>query len=253
MRLDVYLVQVLNFESRHKAQIEIKHNRIKVNGQVINKPSYTVTEDDVVEVLSAFNRFVGKGGLKLAYALDQFGMDVKDLHVLDVGASTGGFTDCLLQRGAKAVRTIDVGQHQLHDDLKADQRVEVFERKNFLSVDAGFFTGIDLTVMDVSFTSCVPLIEHLFRFLDKPLMVLFKPQFESLETPRSGVIKHRRIHERTLKRFADKVHAMGLALVKIVPSPIVGGSGNIEFLCLLEKGHKNCDFEGAIGEAYKAF
>ncbi len=253
MRLDLYLVEHHPFESRHKAQVEIKNNRIKVNGKVINKPSYNVQAGDQVTILEAYNPYVGKGGLKLAHALATFKFDVKGLHALDIGASTGGFTECLLEHGVESVKTIDVGSEQLHPRLREDSRVEVHENKNFLDVDACFIEGIDVVVMDVSFTSSIPLIQHLFQFYDQTTIVLVKPQFETLETPKSGVIKSRKMHQKVLEAYLQRLEVLGLVIDQITPSPILGGSGNIEFLCVIKKGFKSSDVLSAVEAAYKIF
>ena len=174
--------------------------------------------------------FVSRGGVKLAHALDAFGLDVQGLEALDVGASTGGFTDCLLQRGAKRVYAVDVGRGQMDYGLRQDPRVTVMEGMNarypFQLPDTD---EIGIAVMDVSFISAAKVIPEAVKHLGprRPLVVLVKPQFEALknEVGRKGVIKDPQVHARVLARFVVWVVATGLRLRNLTPSPILGDAG----------------------------
>ncbi len=233
MRLDVWLVEKGLISSRARAQKEIRAGRIKVNQQVVKKPAYMLTTTDTVESLTPFNPYVSVGGLKLEAALRTFEIDVHNLTILDVGASTGGFTDCVLKQGARKVIAVDVGRDQMVQKLAEDPRVTLYESMHFLNTDATFFSGVDLLVMDVSFIASLTLIAHAVKFYQGPMLVLFKPQFASPETPKSGVVRDKKQHIRLLKQFESALRDQALYLSKLMPSPIKGGSGNIEFLCFI--------------------
>ena len=183
--------------------------------------------------------FVSRGGVKLAHALDVFGLDVQGLEALDVGASTGGFTDCLLQRGANHVYAVDVGRGQMDYGLRQDPRVTVMEGVNarypFQLSGAG---DIGIAVMDVSFISATKVIPEAVKHLGpgRPLVVLLKPQFEALknEVGRKGVIRDPHVHARVLARFIVWAVDEGLRLRDLTASPILGDAGNAEFFLHLE-------------------
>ena len=236
MRLDRYLVDGGFVESRHRAQHEIKHGRVFINGAVVTKPSATVKSTDTVTLGDPHNPYVSKGGLKLKHALERFNVTLSDTAVLDIGASTGGFTDCALAHGARRVIAVDVGHDQLHPSLKEDPRVEVHENTNFFSFDAARIAEVDRIVIDVSFTSAVPLILHAYRHFNGPIIWLLKPQFEHGFPPKSGVIRHPKDHTAAIKKALNALAEKDIVPHAIIPSPILGGSGNREFLVLLGSG-----------------
>ena len=252
MRLDLFLVEKNYFKSRHQAQIEIKNNRIKVNKDIITKPSFQVSESDDITVLTPYNPYVSMGGLKLEKALTAFGIDCKDTVVCDVGASTGGFTDCVLKRGAKHVKTVDVDHHQIDATLAAHPQTTITEGLNFLDTDDGFFKAIDFIVMDVSFTSSLPLIFHAYKHTHVPLIALIKPQFETMDTPSSGVIKNKKQHLKILKNYQNTLNQHNIYIQALTYSPIKGKRGNIEFLCLISKKKNMVDLDSIVDEAHKA-
>lgn len=233
MRLDQWLVKHNHYASRHKAQAEIRAGRVNVNGERVKKPSYLVTSHDRVECATPLNPYVGRGGLKLEHALDTFNIDVSNKTVIDIGSSTGGFTDCLLKRGANHVTCVDVGRDQLAEELALNTKTTVYEATNFLNTDATLFPKIDFAVIDLSFTAVMPHLIHLYTFYQGFTIVLFKPQFETGKAVPKGVIRNPKQHIRLLKNFVTKLRSENLFLHALTPSPIEGQRGNREFLCLI--------------------
>lgn len=243
-RLDGALVERGLCASREKAQRAIMAGEVRVNGQVARKPSECVTTTDEV-VVDAPERYVSRGGFKLEHALVHFGLDVAGLTAADLGASTGGFTDCLLQRGAAKVYAVDVGHGQLAWKLRQDERVVVMEKTNARTLTAADFTPpfalVDLVVIDCSFISLrkiVPAAIALLRPSGK-MMALIKPQFEAgkIEADRGGgVIRDAQIHDRVLRELETFVGGLPGAIWRgTTVSPILGPAGNKEFLALIEK------------------
>jgi len=192
-RLDLRLLELNEFSSRNKAQEAIKAKIVYVNGQLA-KSSLKVTEDDLIEIRGVINPFVSRAGLKLQKAVEEFKIDFKDQIVLDVGASTGGFTDCSLKNGAKLVYSVDVGTDQLSPDLLDNKKVISYEQTNILEVDESFFPKGEPTiiVIDVSFVSLRKIIPYLSKF-DTEIIALIKPQFESeVKYYRNGNIRYKR-------------------------------------------------------------
>ncbi len=214
----------------------IAANRVLVNGSVAAKPARQVAPDDALVVQGPPARFVGRGAEKLDHALDQFGLDVTALRALDVGASTGGFTDCLLQRGADHVVALDVGHGQLHERLRADERVTNLERCNVRQAELDQIGGpIDIVVGDLSFISLRLVIPKLIRLCQpgSPMVLLVKPQFEAgrQEVDRGrGIITDPAIHERVRMEIEDALVASGCEVLAWTDSPITGADGNREFL-----------------------
>jgi 23S rRNA (cytidine1920-2'-O)/16S rRNA (cytidine1409-2'-O)-methyltransferase len=235
-RLDAELVRRGLVASRAEAQAAIAEQRVLVNGAVAEKAARMVAAGDAVVVSGPPPRFVGRGGDKLDAALDRFGIDVHDLRVLDVGASTGGFTDALLARGAAEVVALDVGHGQLHPRLRADERVTVLERTNVRSVTAATIGGrVDAVVVDVSFISLALVIPRLVGLCQpgSPMVLLVKPQFEAgrEEVSRGrGVITDPAIHVRVQDEVESALVAAGCTVRAWMESPIHGSAGNREFL-----------------------
>jgi len=242
-RLDVVLVERGLCESREKAKCAIMAGTVEVNGRIASKASDRVGPGDQVRLLAP-EKFVSRGGLKLEHALDHFKLDVSGQTAIDLGASTGGFTDCLLQRGAAKVYAVDVGQGQLAWKLRQDPRVVVMEKTNARNLSATAFppgfAPVDLAVIDCSFISLkriLPPAVALLRPCGK-IVALIKPQFEAgkAEVDRgAGVIREPAIHERVLGEMKDFVAAQpGLCWIEVIESPITGPAGNKEFLTLIE-------------------
>jgi 23S rRNA (cytidine1920-2'-O)/16S rRNA (cytidine1409-2'-O)-methyltransferase len=235
-RLDAELVRRALTSSRTEAQALIDADRVLVNGSVADKASRQVAAGDAIVVVGPPARFVGRGAEKLDHALDEFGMDVSGLRVLDAGASTGGFTDCVLQRGAAEVVALDVGHGQLHERLRADPRVVVLERCNVRHVDVDTIGGaVDVVVADLSFISLTLVIPTLTQLCQpgSPMVLLVKPQFEAgrRDVDRGrGVITDTSIHARVREQIEAALAEAGCEVRAWTESPITGADGNVEFL-----------------------
>jgi len=234
-RLDNLLVARGLVESRAKAQALIMAGDILVGGKAVTKAGTPVDEEAVVTVVEP-PPFVGRGGIKLEHALNEFGINVAGKVAADIGASTGGFTDCLLKRGASRVYAVDVGYGQLDYRLRRDSRVVVMERVN-ARYPISLPEKVDLVTFDVSFISLAKVIPPVAKLLksDGCLLVLLKPQFEARrsEVGKGGVIKEPAVQARVLGRFINWLAGHGFRLNGLVASPIRGASGNREFLVLL--------------------
>lgn len=219
--------------SRAAAQRLIAGGRVRVGGAVAAKPARLVAPGEAVAVAAEGPRYVSRGGLKLEAALAGFGIDPAGRRAIDVGASTGGFTDCLLRHGAAEVATIDVGRNQLHERLRADPRVVWTERADVRAVDAAAVGGpADLVVADLSFISLRKVAADLFRLASGDLVALVKPQFEAgrAEADRGrGVIKDPGVRRRAVLDVCDGLEAAGAAIMGIMASPVTGAEGNAEF------------------------
>jgi 23S rRNA (cytidine1920-2'-O)/16S rRNA (cytidine1409-2'-O)-methyltransferase len=224
--------------SRPQAVDLIEQGRVLVSGSVADKPSRLVSTGEPVELSGDRPRFVSRAGDKLRAALDRFCIDPTGLRALDAGASTGGFTDCLLQGGAASVVAVDVGHGQLDQRLRQDPRVICHERLDIRQVTLATVGGtpVDLVTADLSFISVVralPVLTGAVASPGGPLVILVKPQFEAgrIEASRArGVIRDPQVHRRTLGEVADALWASGAVIMGAMPSPIRGSTGNIEFL-----------------------
>ena len=256
LRLDKLLVERGLAESRTKAQALVMAGVVLVNDQRANKPSDSVAADAQIRIKGGddpTSRYVGRGGLKLEKALRDFEIDVNGLDCLDVGASTGGFTDCLLQHGARHVIAIDVGHNQIDWRLRTDARVEVRERVNarYLQPD-DFPTKFDLAVMDVSFISATKIMPAIVPLLNPTgqLIVLIKPQFEvgRGEVGKGGIVRDAEKHARVIEEVNVAAKDLGLEIRKVIESPIHGADGNVEFLALYENRAGQAHLEGIKAE-----
>ena len=242
-RLDAELVRRSLVPSRTEAARLIDSGKVLVNGTVADKAARQVHAGDAVIVQGDGPRFVSRGGDKLDAALEAFAIDVAGWRVLDAGASTGGFTDCLLQRGASHVVALDVGHGQLHPRIRGDERVTVFERVHIREATPELIGGpVDLVVADLSFISVVRVLDALIGCCEPGghLVLLVKPQFEAgkVEVAKArGVITDPLIHERVCAEVQDALVERGCVVSGWVDSPITGSDGNREFLvhALLER------------------
>ncbi|MCB9378679.1 MAG: TlyA family RNA methyltransferase [Holophagales bacterium] len=240
-RLDQLLVDRGLFESREKARRAVLAGVVEVEGHRVDKPGTPMPTDTPLTVRAPAEPFVSRAGRKLAAALDHFGIDPQGLRCLDVGASTGGFTDCLLQRGAISVTALDVGYGLIDARLRADPRVEMRERTNarHLAADA-FDRPFDLVVVDVSFISVAlvapALVPHLAP--EARLLVLVKPQFEvgRGNVGKGGIVRDEALRSATIEARADELAELGLELVGTFDSPVAGAEGNREAFAFLRKG-----------------
>ncbi|HUU07988.1 MAG TPA: TlyA family RNA methyltransferase [Dehalococcoidales bacterium] len=236
-RIDSLLLERGLVESRAKAQSLIMAGEVTVAGQAVIKSGTLVPEDAEIAITKP-PPFVSRGGLKLEHALDRFQLDVAGKIAADIGASTGGFTDCLLQRGAKRVYAVDVGYGQLDYHLRKDPRVVVMERVN-ARYPIPIPEKIDLATIDVSFISVEKVILSVTKLLNAGgyIIVLLKPQFEARreEVGKGGIIKESAVHARVLGRFIAWLSEHDFRLNGLVASPVLGASGNREFLLLIKK------------------
>ena len=246
-RVDKLLVERGLAESRTKAQAMVMAGVVLVNEQRVNKPSEQIARDAELRVKGGDDpesRYVGRGGVKLQAALSHFQIDVAGVVCLDVGASTGGFTDCLLQNGAARVTAIDVGHNQIDWKLRTDPRVEVREGVNARYLTpADFPDKFELIVMDVSFisvTKVLPAIVELLADAGK-LVTLIKPQFEvgRGEVGKGGIVRDPEKHARVVDEVNATARQLGLQLEGVIESPIHGADGNVEFLAVYEKAIRN--------------
>ena len=242
-RIDKLLVERGFAESRTKAQALVIAGVVLANEQRISKPSDLIPTDAQIRIKGAgdpASRYASRAGLKLEAALNHFHIDVRNLVCLDVGASTGGFTDCLLQHGARSVVAVDVGHNQLDWRLRSDPRVEVREGVNARYLKSeDFDRKFDLAVMDVSFISATKVIPAVVNLLTQTgsLIVLIKPQFEvgRGEVGSGGIVRDPQKHARVVEQVNTAASELGLKVAGVVESPITGADGNIEFLALYHK------------------
>jgi 23S rRNA (cytidine1920-2'-O)/16S rRNA (cytidine1409-2'-O)-methyltransferase len=234
-RLDNLLVTKGLAENVARAQALIMAGEVTVSGKVVTKPGTPVDGDSELKLAGKLP-YVSRGGLKLAHALDEFKIDVNSMTAMDVGASTGGFTDCLLQRGAERVYAIDVGYGQLDYKLRQDPRVVTMERVN-ARYPFSLPEKVDIAAIDLSFISVTQVIPNIVIHLGEPghIIILFKPQFEAKrrEVGKGGIIKDPQIHALVLGRFIAWITEHDLRLHGLVASSILGAEGNKEFLIYL--------------------
>jgi 23S rRNA (cytidine1920-2'-O)/16S rRNA (cytidine1409-2'-O)-methyltransferase len=216
---------------------------VLVNEHRVEKPSETYPEEAVVRIkgFDPASKYVSRGGLKLEKALEEFHIRPNGYVCLDIGSSTGGFTDCLLQHGATRVVAVDSGTNQMAWKVRSDERVEVRENTNARSLTREMFdTSFDLTVMDVSFISVTKILPALMPLMkdDGRLVVLIKPQFEAgrSEVGKGGIVRDEAVHTRVIGEINRFAEGLGLNVRGTIESPILGGEGNKEFLSLYEKG-----------------
>jgi 23S rRNA (cytidine1920-2'-O)/16S rRNA (cytidine1409-2'-O)-methyltransferase len=248
-RLDALVVARGLAQSRERARALILAGQVRVNGTVASKAGHAVAADAEITLTEPDHPYVGRGGIKLAHALDAFGIDVSGRLALDVGASTGGFTDVLLRRGAVRCVALDVGHGQLDWRLRSDPRVVVLERLNArtltpaqLPEDARLF---DVVTMDVSFISLrqvLPAVAALVR-PGGDVLPLVKPQFEAgrAEVGKGGLIRDEAIHARVIEEITGAANTLGLTRVAMIESPITGAEGNREFFLHLRREPRNAE------------
>lgn len=246
-RLDVLLVERGLAPTREKAQSLVMAGRVRLGGEAARKPGQPVREGAPVEVRPGRDH-VGRGAVKLAGALDRFGASVDGLTAVDVGASTGGFTEVLLERGARRVWAVDVGRGQLHESLRHDPRVVVRDRVNARALSAEHVgEPCDLAVIDVSFISVLKVLPALLTVLapEARIVVLVKPQFEvgRGRVGAGGLVTDPALHRFCLEEVARGSRAFGLTVQDACPSPIRGAEGNREFFLLLARGREGLNEE----------
>ncbi len=265
MRLDVYLAENGLVKSRAAAKELIVSGQVSADGKTVLKPSFDVDEGCSVKITGGQLRYVGRGGLKLEKALDVFGINLSERVCIDIGASTGGFTDCMLQNGAEYVYAVDVGHGQLDDKLINDSRVLNMEKTNILELSADDFPKEPSFISaDVSFVSLKHILPKINELLPEngKTAVLIKPQFEAgkANIGKSGIVRDRKVHASVLSDIVSFCFSIGLEVLGLTHSPVTGGSGadgNIEYLACLRRGSSQRDFDfgeivrNAFGELKK--
>lgn len=242
MRLDLYLAQQHLYDSRVRAARAVKEGCVRVNGKIVTKPSYEIClESDTVACDADPVPYVGRGALKLAYVLDKYTINVHNMTAIDIGASTGGFADVLLQSGASHVACVDVGHGQLAEKIRQDVRTAVYEDTDIRDFKIGEGT-YDIACADVSFISIRLIIPHIYRLLKEggTAVCLIKPQFEvgRKNLNKKGIVKDSETARRAAEETAEFIARSGFAVTGICPSPIKGGDGNTEYFCVCRRTFK---------------
>jgi len=234
-RLDKELVERKLAETRTQAQLLIEQGKVKVNNKIQTKASLSVNSADQIEIeQNDLFKYVSRGGFKLEKALNIFNVSVKNKVVMDIGSSTGGFTDCCLQNGAKKAICVDVGTDVLHPKLRQDKRIELHENTNIKNIPLTLFKDVEVVVVDVSFISLERIVEKVNEANIKLDMIcLIKPQFEcgkEIVTKYGGVIKSKTVHKEVLEKVIQFFKKNGFDCLGLDFSPIKGGDGNLEFI-----------------------
>lgn len=240
VRIDVLLVERGLVPSRERARALILAGRVLVNEQKVDKPGASVPAEAAVRLLGEDLKYVSRGGLKLEGALDHWKIAVEGRACLDVGTSTGGFTDCLLQRGAAGVTCVDTGFGQIAMKLRNDPRVRLMERTNARLLEPGSLGNeASLLVMDVSFISATLLLEPVFEAAPglREAVILVKPQFEAgrEHVGKGGIVRDAGAHRLAIEKVSECVRSLGWHVAGVIPSPIAGAEGNQEFLLYAQK------------------
>ncbi len=241
-RLDVLCVSRGLVESRTKSKNLISEGKVSVDGKIIKKPSELIDENSIISITHSEEEYVSRGAYKLLGAIEAFNFDVEDKICVDIGASTGGFTEVLLKNGAKKVYAVDVGKNQLHSKIKALDNVISMEETNARELNKESFPDvISLVVMDVSFISQTLIYPAISRFLMKDgiFISLVKPQFEvgKENVGKGGIVKNEKLYPKVIEKIKLEGEKNGLSFIDYIPSPIEGGDGNKEFLAyFINKG-----------------
>ena len=259
-RLDILVVERGLAESRQKAQALIMAGQVFSGDRKLDKAGMAVSEEIPLEVRGQTLRYVGRGGLKLEKAIDAFSLDLSGKIAADIGASTGGFTDCMLQNGAKKVYSVDVGYGELAWKLRSDERVVVLERTNARYLDHTQIPDeLDFASIDVSFISLKLIFPAVFGLLKEhgQVVSLIKPQFEAGRefVGKKGIVRDPKVHKMVLEQYLQHADQAGFSVLDITFSPITGQEGNIEYLGFLEKGSgcgKDIDLQAIIDESHAA-
>ncbi len=255
MRLDKAIFEQGLVKSRSRAALLISDGGVCVNGKSVLKASYEVKETDVISVIDTIG-YVGRGGIKLEGAIKQFSIDINGYDALDIGASTGGFTECLLRYNIKSVVAVDVGHGQMDEKLIKDNRVTLFENTNAKYITPELIGGKkDIAVMDVSFISQTEIYGAMFNCLKENgiAITLVKPQFEagSKYLNKKGVVKDKKVYQNVLNKIEQAAQNFNYGVKNACISSILGGDGNIEFLVLLEKNAPLFNFNDVLNQAIK--
>ncbi len=242
-RIDIILVKKKYFETRQKAKYEIEKGNVYVDGKQIKKASKIINDVSNIEIKGETLKYVSRGGLKLEKAINKFEIALKDRICADIGASTGGFTDCMLQNGAKKVYSIDVGHGQLAEQLLNNKKIINLEGTNVKDLESNSIEKLDFISSDVSFISEIQVLPKIYEMLKikGKAVILIKPQFEAGKNHlnKNGVVKDIKVHQKVIQNIVIFANKLGFKIINLTYSPIKGPAGNIEYLLYIEKNENN--------------
>ena len=255
-RIDIELVKRGIFETRNKAQNEIKNKIVYCNNVCITKPSFDVTDTDIIEIKGEKLKYVSRGGLKLEKAIKEFNINLNDKILIDIGSSTGGFSDCAIQNGIKKVYAIDVGTNQFDKNLRQNNKINLYENTDFRNIDNNIVNDANIASIDVSFISVTKLINKLKELTNlKEIICLIKPQFEcgkEISDKYKGVPLNKEVHKNVIEIVINNFKENNYYINGLTSSPIKGGNGNIEYLAYFTKDNESkIDIQKIINEAFK--
>ena len=255
-RIDIELVKRGIFETRNKAQNEIKNKIVYCNNVCITKPAFDVTDTDIIEIKGEKLKYVSRGGLKLEKAIKEFNINLNDKILIDIGSSTGGFSDCAIQNGIKKVYAIDVGTNQFDKNLRQNNKINLYENTDFRNIDNNIINDANIASIDVSFISVTKLTNKLKELTNlKEIICLIKPQFEcgkELSDKYRGVPLNKEVHSTVINKVIESFKENDYYINNLTSSPIKGGNGNIEYLAYFKRDkEKNIDIEKVINEAFR--
>lgn len=255
-RIDIELVNKGIFESRSKAQNEIKNGIVYCNGKCVSKPSFDVNSSDIIEIKGEKLKYVSRGGLKLEKAIHEFNIDLKGKILLDIGSSTGGFSDCAIQNGISEIYAIDVGSNQFDKKLRENDKIHLYENTDFRNIDNTIISRCDIASIDVSFISVTKLMSKLESLNNlKEIVCLIKPQFEcgkDIADKYKGVPLNKEVHENVILNIINSFMDIGFMINGLTYSPIKGGNGNIEYLAYFKKdGKKEVNVSKVVSDAFR--
>lgn len=254
-RIDIELVKRGIFETRNKAQNEIKNKIVYCNNVCITKPAFDVTDTDIIEIKGEKLKYVSRGGLKLEKAIKEFNINLKDKTLIDIGSSTGGFSDCAIQNGIKKVYAIDVGTDQFDKTLRLNNKINLYENTDFRNIDNNIINDANIASIDVSFISVTKLTNKLKELINlKEVICLIKPQFEcgkEISDKYRGVPLNKEVHksviENVIKSFKDNDYYIN----SLTSSPIKGGNGNIEYLAYFKRDkERSINIEEVVNKSF---
>lgn len=255
-RLDLFIKEKYNFSREYCKEIILK-GYVKVNGKIILKPSFKIDESFLIEISqNAYPKYVSRGGLKLEKALEYFKINLDNKVCLDIGASTGGFSDCMIKNNAEKVYAIDIGTSQLDEKLLHNKKIISMENTDIRTIES-LPEKIDFIATDVSFISLTKVMSNTFNLLNNTgeMVALIKPQFEAGKEnlDKKGIVKNKKVHKKVLENIYNFFNDINFSVVGLTFSPIKGGKGNIEYLIHLKKNDKSklFNFEQIIFDAFE--